>query len=165
VRASDQDRDVAAAALREHFAAGRLTQEELGERLQGIYAAQDQSELRQLTADLPALPMSPAQQRAALAQRRTHLQRRLLQSSGGGMAAFLICTVVWVAGGASGMFWPIWVALAFVIPLARGAWELYGPAPDLDRFEAQLERRESAREAQREHHLRRAERRARRGRG
>src|SRR5581483_261645 len=110
LRVSDEDRERCAQALREHFAAGRLTQDELDERVQAVYAARTHGELAKLTADLPLLPASPAQRRAELAARRAHLQRRLLQQSGGAMAAFVVCTVIWLASGASGQFWPMWVA-------------------------------------------------------
>ena len=53
IRASDADRDRAAAALREHLAAGRLTAEEFDERLDKAYAAKTLGELDDLMADLP----------------------------------------------------------------------------------------------------------------
>ena len=52
-RASDADRDRTAAALSEHLAAGRLTQEEFDERLDKAYAAKTLGELDDLMADLP----------------------------------------------------------------------------------------------------------------
>jgi hypothetical protein len=142
VRASDEDRDRAAQSLREHFAAGRLSQEELDTRLQAAYRASTTSELRAVLRDLPLLPATPQQQRAEHVARRSQLQRRLLQQTGGAIGVFLVCTVIWLASGASGMFWPIWIALVALIPLVRGGWELYGPAPDLDRVERELESRD-----------------------
>jgi uncharacterized protein DUF1707 len=142
VRVSDAERERAAADLREHFAAGRLTDEELSDRVAAAYAARTAADLAAVRVDLPALPASPAQARAELAERRAELRRRLLQQSGGALAPFAICTVIWVATGANGMFWPIWVALFTVIPLLRNGWRLYGPAPELDRVEQDLARRE-----------------------
>jgi Domain of unknown function (DUF1707) len=139
LRASDEDRDRTAAEIREHFAAGRLTDDELSERLSAAYRARTEDELRAIRADLPKLPVTI---RAELAQRRAVLQRRLLQEAGGGVAVFAVCTVIWAASGASGQFWPIWVALVAVIPLIRNGWRLYGPAPDLDRVERELAHRE-----------------------
>jgi DUF1707 SHOCT-like domain len=52
-RASDADRDAAAALLGAAFAEGRLTADEHGERLSAAYAARTWQQLRQLTADLP----------------------------------------------------------------------------------------------------------------
>jgi ABC-type siderophore export system fused ATPase/permease subunit len=150
LRVSDQDRERVVREIREHFAAGRLTDEELSERVQGVYEARTESELRALRADLPRLPATRAERRAELAQRRRDLQRRLAQQSGGVIFAFVICTVIWLATGAQGMFWPAWVALAVVITLVRNGWRLYGPAPELDRVEQELARRESGEDRRRE---------------
>jgi Domain of unknown function (DUF1707) len=141
LRASDQQRERAAEEIREHYAAGRLTDEELDARVQAAYGARTEGDLKALLADLPKLPASPAQQKAELVQRRRQLQRRLLQEAGGGSSAFVICTAIWLGSGASGFFWPIFVALATLIPLVRNAWALYGPAPELDRVERELESR------------------------
>jgi hypothetical protein len=141
LRVSDQERDAVAREIREHFAAGRLTEDELSERVQAAYQAKTQAELRALRADLPELPATRAQQRAELAERRGDLRRRMLHQSGGMLVPFVICTVIWVAAGAHGMFWPIWVALAALIPLVRNGWDLYGPSPELDRVERDLARR------------------------
>jgi DUF1707 SHOCT-like domain len=149
LRASDEQRERAAQEIREHFAAGRLTDEELDARVQAAYGARTEGDLKTLLADLPKLPASPAQQKAELAARRSQLQRRLLQEAGGGAALFVLCTVIWLGSGASGQFWPIWVALVALIPLLRNGWRLYGPAPELDRVERELEsrqRREELRE-------------------
>lgn len=142
LRVSDQERERVAREIREHFAAGRLTDEELDHRLAAVYAARTQSELRSLRSDLPQLPASPAEQRAELAQRRSHLQRRLIQQSGGALALFVVCTVIWLASGTQGMFWPVWIAVVALMPLLRNGWRMYGPAPELDRVERELARRE-----------------------
>jgi hypothetical protein len=141
VRVSDQERDQTAAVLRDHFAAGRITQEELNERVQVAYCARTQQELADTLGDLPALPATPQQLRAELAERRRHLQRRLFQEAGGAATPFVICVVIWAASGAEGGFWPIWVAIPLIIMLVRNGWRLYGPAPELDRVERELERR------------------------
>jgi hypothetical protein len=112
------------------------------ERVEAAYAARTQRELDALRADLPSLPATLEDQRADVARRRSHLQRRLLQQSGGALAPFAICTAIWLLAGASGSFWPIWVALFCLIPLLRNGWRLYGPAPELDRLEQELIRRE-----------------------
>jgi Domain of unknown function (DUF1707) len=142
LRVSDEERERAAQEIREHFAAGRLSDDELSERLSAVYRSQTAQELRAQRADLPQLPATPQQRRAELAERRRLLQRRLLQETGGGVAAFAICTAIWLSSGASGQFWPIWVALVVLIPLLRNGWRLYGPAPDFERVEQELARRE-----------------------
>jgi len=141
LRVSDEQRDRAAQEIREHYAAGRLTDDELSDRVQAVYSARTEGELKGLTADLPKLPATRAEQKAEIAQRRRDLQRRLLQEAGGGSGAFLICTVIWLASGASGFFWPIFIALAVLIPLVRNGWRLYGPAPEFDEIERELEAR------------------------
>ncbi len=153
MRASDVDRDAAADEVREHFAAGRLTQEELGERLSAAYAATTVEELDRLRADLPRLPASPARQRAELVARRSRLQRQLVQQVGGSLGVFAVCVVIWLlSGGHHGhdAFWPIWVLIFPVLTLARNGWRLYGPAPELDRVEAELTRQRDRRSGRRE---------------
>jgi DUF1707 SHOCT-like domain len=140
-RVSDQQRERAGQELREHFAAGRLTQEELDERVQQAYAARTEAQLRALLHDLPRLPVTPQERRAELVERRAELQRRLFQQAGASVVPFVICVAIWLASGASGGFWPIWLAIFPAIMLVRNGWHLYGPAPDLDRVERELERR------------------------
>jgi hypothetical protein len=143
LRVSDEERDAAAREIRDHFAAGRLTDEELSDRLSAVYKARTAGELRALRGDLPVLP---AAERAALVGRRRELQRRAIQEAGGGVGAFAVCVAIWAASGASGAFWPIWVALVALVPLLRTMWRLYGPSPDLDSVEQDLEaRRQRAR--------------------
>ncbi|MDQ6779476.1 MAG: DUF1707 domain-containing protein [Actinomycetota bacterium] len=138
LRVSDQDRDRAVQDIREHFAAGRLAEDELDGRVQAAVRAQTQSELTAIRQDLPSLPLSPAQRKAQLAERRAELRAQLLQEAGGGVTLFVLCTVVWLAAGANGMFWPIWIALVVLLPLMRSGWRLYGPAPDFERVEQDL---------------------------
>lgn len=69
-RASDNDRERAAAVVQEAHGDGRLDFQELDERLTQIYAAKTQSELEVVTADLvPARSRSSA---AELAIKATH---------------------------------------------------------------------------------------------
>jgi hypothetical protein len=56
VRASDAERDAAAAALQEHFVQGRLTLDELQERLDSVMAARTHGHLDEIFADMPRLP-------------------------------------------------------------------------------------------------------------
>lgn len=59
MRASDEDRERAAAALREHAATGRLTVDECAERSAAAYQSRTFGELHALTRDLPAAPTPP----------------------------------------------------------------------------------------------------------
>ncbi len=63
IRVSDADRDRVTARLREHFAEGRLTSDELDERISAALNAKTFGDLRPLMADLPE-PV-PAPPRAA----------------------------------------------------------------------------------------------------
>ena len=82
LRASDADRDSAAAVINNALAEGRLTAEEHSERLDSIYAARTHADLVPLLADLPgsraamapATPLSPA---------RTGVAGRLVAIFGG----------------------------------------------------------------------------------
>jgi hypothetical protein len=57
IRASDVDRDVVVATLRDAYTAGRLTLEEFDERTSAAYASKTWGELRKLTEDLPSQPV------------------------------------------------------------------------------------------------------------
>jgi uncharacterized protein DUF1707 len=141
IRASDADREQAAEALREHFAAGRISEEELSDRVAAAYRATTMQEIEQLWVDLPRLPASPLAHRAELAQRRAELRPQLLQHAGGAFAPFIVCTIIWVASGASESFWPVWLLIFPVLFLGGNLWRMYGPAPQLDRVQAELARR------------------------
>ena len=53
VRVGDADREAVAAQLREHYADGRLTLEELNERLDQTFAAKTKADLNTVMRDLP----------------------------------------------------------------------------------------------------------------
>jgi len=127
-RASDADRDRAAAALREHLAAGRLSIEEFDERLDKAYAAKTLGELDQVMADLPAagpgqLPDAPADRPAASLPPASRRPPGPVQAGpgrfspawrtawGSWLAISLVVFVIWLASGASGGPWFLWVAL------------------------------------------------------
>lgn len=128
LRISDQDRERAAAAIREHYAAGRLDGGEFEERLQATYAARTQGELDALSADLPALPPPPPSTREVIvaALSRGGLARRL--AVGGGV--FVAATVGWALSGDHHSFWPggvlILMAIGAVRRRRRGAGPGYG---------------------------------------
>jgi hypothetical protein len=66
LRASDADRERIAETLREAAGDGRLTMDELDERLDAVYAAKTYAELAPITHDLPdnGAPYAPAPTRA-----------------------------------------------------------------------------------------------------
>jgi hypothetical protein len=63
IRVSDADREQVAAWLREHFAEGRLTSEELDERITAALSAKTAGDLRRVVADLPGPVPAPPQSR------------------------------------------------------------------------------------------------------
>jgi hypothetical protein len=60
LRIGDAEREQAAAELAEHYAQGRLTPEEHGERLDRIWAARTRGDLAPVFADLPGRYAPPA---------------------------------------------------------------------------------------------------------
>jgi hypothetical protein len=87
LRISDTDRDRAAEVLREAHAQGRITVDELDERLTSVYSAKTEADLVPVTRDLPATP-GPGS--AAVATARSRI---------GGTARFRMSLAI--LGGAS----------------------------------------------------------------
>jgi uncharacterized protein DUF1707 len=161
LRASDAERERIATLLREHCAAGRITPEELSERLDTAYGALTLPELDALVRDLPDLPPAPRAAKPASPDRE-RARRRVLHAVGVVVLVNLACLAVWFATGAGGDFWPKWVLLASAIRLAFLAWAELGPGAEHD--EARLgrggvRRRELERAALEQRALRRARRR------
>jgi Domain of unknown function (DUF1707) len=143
LRASDADREQLITELNGHTVAGRLSTEEFEQRLQATYAARTTGELDDLRRDLPT---TPERRDAADRARRSHLTRRLVQETGGAAGLFVVCVVIWATSGAHhGQFWPGWVLIVVALSLVRNTWALYGPAPDLDSVERQLDARRQSR--------------------
>jgi hypothetical protein len=142
IRVSDAERERLVEELHEHTVAGRLTAEEYEQRLGAVYAARTRSDLDALRTDLP---VSTVAARAALVQRKSRLRRRLAQEAGGGATASLVCVGIWLASGANGAFWPIWVIVFTLLPLLRDSWRLLGPGSDIDVVEARLQARHERR--------------------
>lgn len=126
LRASDAERERTATLLREHCAAGRLTPEELSDRLDVAYAARTVGELHALAEDLPVAPGPPPASRSPA---REHAKRRVLHAAGLALLVSAACVAVWIATGGDGSFWPKWVVLVSAIRLAFVAWNELGPAP------------------------------------
>jgi hypothetical protein len=140
LRASDADRERVARILGEHGAAGRLTPEELDERLDAAYAARTHGELDRLLDDLPGPPAPRVPDRTREVA-RAHLAHR----AGLSVIACLVCVGIWAAAGASGSFWPIWVILLAAVGLARASWRTLGPARGLRDEELSARRRRARR--------------------
>jgi len=140
LRASDAERERTATLLRDHAAAGRLTPEELDERLDAAYTARTVGELEALARDLPAATGAPgAGRRRALD--RPGARERALHAVGLVVLVNVACNAIWLATGADGSWWPKWVLLATVLRLAFQLWALLGPgASGAARDEARLGR-------------------------
>jgi CubicO group peptidase (beta-lactamase class C family) len=138
VRASDTDRERIAEQLSRHAAAGRLSAEELNERLDTAYAARTHGELAPLTADLPD---DPAVAGPAPDPGRELAKRRLAHRAGAALMPIGLCIAIWAASGASGSFWPVWVIIACAVGLARDGWRVLGPGRDLSDEELGIDRR------------------------
>jgi Domain of unknown function (DUF1707) len=81
LRIGDADREAAAATLREHYAQGRLTLEEFNQRLDAVFASTMQSQLSQLTRDLPHV-LAPSASVPVAAGASRERARRDYQSRG-----------------------------------------------------------------------------------
>ncbi len=118
LRASDADRERVAAVLRQHCSAGRLTFEELSERLGQVYEARTLDQLFALTNDLPDpephphladhLPQHLPQGRAAVPARR----RALAADAATYAVISAVLVAVWAVTG-EGYFWPIWLIVVW----------------------------------------------------
>jgi hypothetical protein len=106
IRVSDADRERVAERLREHFAQGRLSSEELDERLSAALGAKTFGDLRRVMADLPEPGLVPpyAGWQAAAARPRFVVRRgpRLLP-----LAFIALIAAVAIPGAG-------WVAFAFL---------------------------------------------------
>ncbi len=127
MRVSDADREAATARLRDHYAEGRLTQDELDERVSAALSAKTFGDLRTLTTDLPG--PAPVPPRAAARPSwggpppwRYHRHHRppvglflliallVVLASGGGWAVFAFFRLILV-------FWLVMMLTRIVIGL------------------------------------------------
>jgi hypothetical protein len=149
LRVADADREQLVEELREHALAGRLSSEEMEERIGSAYRAMTRADLDALRADLPVSTTSVA---LALRKRKSQLRRRLVQETGGGLGVSALCVGVWLASGPSGSFWPGWVIGVTLLPVIRDAWQLLGPGSDLEVVQARLQARHERRPARGHRH-------------
>jgi hypothetical protein len=131
IRASDADREVVVATLREAYTAGRLTLDEFDERMAAAYASKTWGDLRKLTIDLPSQPVLgsdlPGRQLPATAGLPHHRPRPELQPDGeaqqpvgpprrrGSPIGILIPVAIWVLLAAHGVVGPGVIFLIIVV--------------------------------------------------
>jgi Domain of unknown function (DUF1707) len=102
LRAADADRERTAETLRAAAAEGRLSSEELEERLEVAFAARTEAELARLVEDLPAAPRPRPSARSP--RHRGELRAFLATSA--------LLLAIWALTGA-GYFWPVWPILGW----------------------------------------------------
>ena len=126
LRASDADRAQIIELLRRHHQDGRLTAEELAERIERVNAATTYGDLDATMANLPRLlpplpPTAPGQERMPRAARQTFY--RVLFAY---VVINLFLIGIWAFSG-RGAFWPIWVMLGWGLGMAFYAFWVFGP--------------------------------------
>jgi hypothetical protein len=116
VRASDEDRERTLRVLRGHYAAGRLEEAELEERVGVATRARFRSELRALTFDLPR------DVRARGARAVARFDAAMLRLHGAAYAAVNGAMVgTWALTG-GGEFWPAWTLVPWGVGLGAHAY-------------------------------------------
>jgi hypothetical protein len=127
LRASDAERAQIIELLRRHHEAGRLTAEELAERIERVNAATTFGDLDAAMANLPRLlpPLAPP---TATVQERTPGAAR--QAFYRVLFAYVVINLfligIWAFSG-RGAFWPIWVLLGWGLGMAFYAFWVFGP--------------------------------------
>jgi hypothetical protein len=110
LRAADADRERVAALVQAAGGEGRLTLEEIEDRLTTVYATKYTDELKALTADLPPETAPRISRFAPHPALRIH--------AAVAMALAVLVIVRWVASGAQ-FFWPIapifWLAVSLAV--------------------------------------------------
>lgn len=116
MRASDADRDRVAASLREHCAVGRITVDELQERLEDVYSARTLGRLDEITADLPEedlyeLPVPAAQPKSTELPVRRASGAGVERAAWAGLAAVggLNLAIWLIIGVTAGFVYPWWI--------------------------------------------------------
>jgi Domain of unknown function (DUF1707) len=99
LRASDADRDRIAERLRAAAGEGRVSADELEERLERAFSARTEAELTPLVADLPAPARRPA---------------RIPPDLGPYVSVSLLLIAIWALTG-MGYFWPVWPIMGWGI--------------------------------------------------
>jgi hypothetical protein len=151
VRAGDADRRQAVAELQEHFVAGRLTSEELSDRVEQVLSSRTFGELALVLHDLPAIEVpaeapttreAPADDRDARREQRREWRRsrgrhgrygrgslRAHAMSYAMVMAFLV--LIWLLTSPEhAYFWPVWPMMGWGIGLASHALSLLNHRPE-----------------------------------
>ena len=114
--ASDADRARVVGELRGHYETGRLTLEELQQRLDEAHAARTESDLRNVLRQLPPAKLP------SVNPRDTRWRSLALQY----VLVNVVAILIWLFSGAHGDFWPRWVLLVTLISFGRRAFRPRG---------------------------------------
>jgi hypothetical protein len=128
LRAADVDRRRVVDRLERHYVDGRLTSDELSERVGRAMAARTYGELDALLDDLPPSPTPPESEPAEADEqsgpsRHTDFRAHTLSY----LIVMALLVTIWLLTTPGGYFWPIWPMLGWGIglawhALARGSW-------------------------------------------
>jgi hypothetical protein len=127
LRASDQDRNVVHQVLADAYADGRLDRDEFETRTAGVTAAKTLGALAGLVEGLVPRSSVPAVRSGGGLMTDAELQERALakwhrereQALGGFVFASVVCWVIWLATGADGIPWPLFVMAGTGINVLR----------------------------------------------
>jgi hypothetical protein len=118
LRLSDADRERALRALKEHYAEGRLSTEELETRVEEVYGSGTQREVTIYLSDLPLRGI-----RRLIISRAQRFQRALLRMH---LATYVTANAslvgIWELTG-RGIFWPAWF---LILSTALLGWHVVG---------------------------------------
>ena len=112
---------------RRHHQDGRLTEEELAERIERVNAATTFGDLDASMANLPRLLPSLAPPTATVQERAPGAARQGFYRA---LFAYLVINLfligIWAFSG-RGAFWPIWVVLGWGLGMAFYVFRVFGP--------------------------------------
>jgi Domain of unknown function (DUF1707) len=100
LRVGDAERDTTATLLREHYAQGRLSTDELNERLDATFSATTQGQLAEITHDLPRLTTAAPQRQPPAPVPHHHHGRALAKVVTLLVVAAMVLGVAAIAHGA-----------------------------------------------------------------
>jgi len=124
LRVGDADRRRVADELQRHYVEGRLSSDELTDRVRQATAARTQGDLTALTHDLPPLTPAPAEPPAAVPPTESpgpvgSLGPRDVRAHVTSFALVMVLLVaIWLITTPGGYFWPIWPLLGWGFAVA-----------------------------------------------